>query len=148
MKRFIQQIAIILVMFLIFLGFNTTSVGCDISDNLISKERNDVSEILITSHDQGSTFAVNQGDVIVIRLEENLTTGYQWEVGMIDSSMVELLETDYSPSHVAGLGGGGTRTFRFRAKSPGSQQIQLRLRRSWDPVDVAIERFEVNVQVK
>jgi inhibitor of cysteine peptidase len=107
-----------------------------------------MSEILITPPDQGSTFEANQGDLIVIRLEENITTGYQWEVGVIDSSMVEPLDTDYLPTPRASIGSGGMRTFRFRAKSSGSERIQLRLRRSWEPVDAAIECFEVNIRVR
>ncbi len=108
-----------------------------------------MSEILITPLDHGSTCVANQGDVILIRLEENITTGYQWDIAMIDSSMFELLDSDYSSSQGEGLlGSPGTRTFRFRAKSPGSERIQLRLRRSWEPIDAAVEHFEVNIQVK
>jgi len=107
-----------------------------------------MSEILITLPDQGHTVEVSKGDVIIIRLEENITTGYGWEIGMIDSSIIELLDSNYTPTPVTGVGGGGMRTFRFRAKSSGREHIQLRLRRSWDPADAAIERFEVTVQVQ
>ncbi len=108
-----------------------------------------MSEILITLLDHGSTCVANQGDVILIRLEENITTGYQWNIGTIDSSMVELLDSDYTSNQGEGLlGSPGTRTFRFRAKSSGSVPIRLRLRRPWDPVDTAIEHFEVTVQVQ
>lgn len=106
-----------------------------------------MSEIVITSSDQGKMFEANQGELIVIRLEENSTTGYQWEVAAVDSQIVEFLDSDYSTTLGTGVGGGGTRTFRFRAKSSGRGQIQLRLRRSWEPVDAASERFEVNIQV-
>ena len=109
-----------------------------------------MSEILITQSDQGRTVAAKQGDVIVIRLDENLTTGYAWEIGMIESSMFELLDSDYSQTPTPGaiIGGGGTRTFRFRVKSSGSGQIQLGLRRSWESVDSAIEHFEANIRVQ
>lgn len=108
-----------------------------------------MSEILITLLDHGSTCMANQGDVILIRLEENITTGYQWNIGTIDSSTVELLDSEYTSKQGEGLlGSPGTRTFRFRAKSSGSVPIRLRLRRSWDPVDTAIEHFEVTVQVQ
>jgi predicted secreted protein len=39
-----------------------------------------MSDILITLDDQGRTFEANQGDLIVIRLAENMTTGYMWEL--------------------------------------------------------------------
>lgn len=107
-----------------------------------------MSEILITQPDRGSTVEANQGDVIVVHLEENLTTGYGWEIGVIDSSIIELLDSDYSETPGISMGRGGTRTFRFRAKSSGRGPIQLRLRRSWEPVDSAIEHFEVNIRVR
>lgn len=109
-----------------------------------------MSEILITRLDHGSTCLANQGDVILIRLEENITTGYQWDIGMVDDSMVELLDSEYySSSKKEGLlGSPGTRTFRFKTKSSGTAPIRLRLRRPWDPVDTAIEYFEVFLQIQ
>ncbi len=107
-----------------------------------------MSEIVIMPSDQGKIFEANQGELIVIRLEENPTTGYQWEVGAVDSQIIEILDSDYSPTSETGVGGGGTHTFHLRAKSPGRGKIQLRLRRSWEPVNEAIERFEVTILVQ
>lgn len=106
-----------------------------------------MSTIQIIPSDQGGTFTANLGDMIVIRLEENLTTGYQWEIALIDNQIVELVDSDYSPIPTAGVGSGGTRTTRFIAKSSGSGQIQLRLRRSWEPIDAAVAHFAINIQV-
>ncbi len=152
MKRpTLQQLTVILT-FLLFVGFNTASIGCNTRDNKITLERFGMSEIIITQLDQGSTVRAKQDDVIVIRLEENLTTGYTWEIEVIDSSIIELLDSDYSstptPTREKIIGRGGTRTFRFRVKSSGQGQIQLGLRRSWESVNSAIESFEVNIRVK
>jgi inhibitor of cysteine peptidase len=107
------------------------------------------SDILITPSDQGSTFETLPGDEIVIQLQENITTGYQWEVAEIDPSVVELLNTDYLETPEPGiLGRGGTRRLRFRASGAGRTCIQLRLRRSWEALDATIERFEVTVHVR
>jgi inhibitor of cysteine peptidase len=108
-----------------------------------------MSKILtITQSEQGKTFEANQGELIVICLKENLMTAYQWEVGTVDSQIIEFLDSEYSTTTGTGVGGGGVRTFRFRAKSPGRVQIQLRLRRSWEPVDAAIASFAVNIRVR
>jgi predicted secreted protein len=104
--------------------------------------------VLITGRDQGSTKEANRGDWIVILLEENLTTGYQWEMESLDSPVLELLDSDHSPDPGILMGRGGTRIFLFRARSSGSQQTQLRLRRSWEPVDAAIDCFNVNIRVR
>jgi predicted secreted protein len=106
------------------------------------------SEILITPSDQGGTFEAHSGDGIVIRLQENITTGYQWEIAGIDPSVVELVDKDYLETPEPGLvGRGGTRKFRFRAGACGQTRIQLRLRRSWEAIDAAVERFEVTINV-
>jgi inhibitor of cysteine peptidase len=144
----LQQLAVTLGVLLIFVGFNSAGVSCNIRSNEIVGEIAGMSEIVITPSDQGKIFEANQGELIVIRLEENPTTGYQWEMGAVDSQIIEILDSDYSPTSGTGVGGGGTHTFRFRAKSPGRGKIQLRLRRSWEPVDAAIERFEVNILVQ
>ena len=107
-----------------------------------------MSKIIITLSDQGKTFETNQSDLIVICLEENPSTGYQWHLGTVNSKIIEFLDSDYSPTPGAAVGGGGKLTFRFRAKSPGIGKIQLKLQRSWESVDAAMESFEVNIRVK
>lgn len=102
-----------------------------------------MAEIVIAQDDQGRTFEADRGDLIVIRLEENPTTGYEWEMPVL-----EFLDSGFSSEPGKLMGRGGTRTLRFRARSSGSQQIRLRLRRSWEPVDVAAQHFEVNIQVR
>lgn len=146
----LQQLAVSLGVLLMFVGFNSPGVSSNIRSNEILEmvgEISGMSEIIITPSDQGRTFEANQGELIVIRLEENPTTGYQWEVGAVDSQIIEFLDSHYSTTPGTGIGGGGTRAFRFRAKLSGRGQIQLRLRRSWEPVDAAIECFEVNIRV-
>ncbi len=105
-------------------------------------------EILVSSSDKGRMFEAKQGDVIVIRLDENITTGYSWESGVIDSPFVEASPSEYTSAAGTAMGRGGTRTFRFQAKSSGSGQIRLRLRRPWEPEDAAIDSFAVNIQVR
>ena len=60
--------------------------------------------------------------------------------------MLEFLDSDYSEDRDELMGRGGTRTFRFQTKSPGTQHIQLGYRRPWE--DVAVEHFDVNIRVQ
>jgi inhibitor of cysteine peptidase len=89
-----------------------------------------------------------QGDKIVLSLQENITTGYGWQIEEIDRSIVELESTEYVDAPQTGLGAGGTRTFRFRAHAVGSARIQLRLRRPWEDVDATVKHFDVTVRVQ
>lgn len=107
-----------------------------------------MSEIVVTRHDQGSVFEAHRDDLIVFRLEENLTTGYGWEVETAEVSVVKLIESTYFEATGMAIGRGGMRVLRFVASSPGSQKIRLQLRRPWDPPDKALERLEVTIRVR
>lgn len=107
-----------------------------------------MSEIIIKKKDNGKVIKVTHDDVIVICLEENISTGYSWQAGDIDRAIIELLEKSYTqPNEDRKVGGSGTRTFRLKAKLPGNVKIHLRLRRPWEADDKAIENFELNLTV-
>lgn len=106
-----------------------------------------MSEIVVTLHDQGRIIEAQPGNTIVFRLEENLTTGYGWEGGTGEGSVVELIESTYVEAKGIAMGRGGMRVVRFVARSPGSQEIHLILRRPWDPPDRALEHLDVTVRV-
>jgi predicted secreted protein len=107
-----------------------------------------MSEIVVTRHDNGRIIEAHPGDVIVFRFEENLTTGYGWEVETVEGSVFELIESTYVETPGMAMGSGGMRVLRFVARSPGSQEIRLRLRRPWDSPDRALEHLEVTIRVR
>lgn len=107
-----------------------------------------MSEITILDSDRGKTFEAHVGNLIAIRLAENPTTGYRWEMSGVDHELVEFLLSDYLVAPATALGTGGMRIFYFKAKSTGTGQIELRRRRSWEPETKLIEKFTVNIQVQ
>ena len=107
-----------------------------------------MSEIVITRNDQGSIVETNRDDVIIFRLEENISTGYGWEPEAVDSSVLELIESTYTEAPGMAMGRSGTRILHFVARSPGSQDIHLRLRRPWDPPGRALDHLEVTIHVR
>ena len=115
---------------------------------MASDRRDHVSEIVIFHSDQGNEFEAHPGDLIVIRLPENPTTGYRWELDVDDDRGVALQDSDYSAASRPGIGGGGMRTFRLKARRPGTVRVELRLRRKWEPEEVAVDSFEVTIRVR
>jgi predicted secreted protein len=107
-----------------------------------------MSEIVITQDDQGRTIEAQQGDTIVFHLEENLATGYGWELDSVEGFAVELTDSTYNQSPGTLMGRGGMRVLRFIAKEPGSQEIHLRLHRSWDPPEKVLKEFNVKIHVR
>jgi inhibitor of cysteine peptidase len=107
----------------------------------------DVAERVIVQDDQGKVFEVRQGNIVLIRLAENPSTGYPWEIDEVAEQVIELQGSDFSMVGRS-IGGGGWRTFTFKAQSPGTAKIQLKLRREWEPEDATIDRFEVTIRVQ
>ena len=107
-----------------------------------------MSGILIIEADQGKTVPVHQGSAITIRLDENPTTGYRWDVKEGSNQIIEFQKSEYLIESETETGRGGTRIFRFKAKSIGEETVQLKLRRSWEPDDVFLKEFRIVIFVQ
>lgn len=88
------------------------------------------------------------GETIVVRLDENPTTGYRWALDRLDSDLLESEGSDFQIRPESGIGAGGLRTFAFKALSRGRGTIELKLWRGWQGSDSVIERREVVVTIK
>jgi len=106
-----------------------------------------VAELTLTEADKGKTYRVHQDDVILVRLPENPSTGYQWALDEINEEILELEDSDFVLSSDVGIGGGGERRLRFKAKSTGTTRIELKLWREWEGDISAIQRYDFTIQV-
>ena len=90
--------------------------------------------IVVTEAQNGATTSVTQESTITVRLEENPTTGYMWN--MTTTSGLQMINDTYEPSDTSGtmVGSGGTRTWEISAAAKGDQKITAVYRRSWEPV--------------
>ncbi len=107
-----------------------------------------MSKHTLTEADKGKTIEMHQGDRIVIQLKENPTTGYRWAIDKTDDQVLASQNAEFSPTPGTGIGGGGTRTFTFIAKQPGTVHLQLKLWRSWVGDSSIIDRYDVTIQVR
>lgn len=79
----------------------------------------------------GTTLSLRVGDVVVLRLAENPTTGYRWEIATTQG--FELEADDYAGAPGGPPGSGGERALRFKAVAAGGGRIEAALRRNWEP---------------
>src|SRR6266700_8293128 len=87
----------------------------------------------LTQADNGKSVEARPGDLIVIRLPENATTGFRWTVDKVDPLCVEAHGSSFSPAGDAAIGRGGERTFSFQVKGEsGTGNIGLKLGRQWE----------------
>ena len=80
--------------------------------------------------DAGVEHALGVGQEAVLRLPENRTTGYRWQLSAPDGIAVE--DAGYEPAPSGAPGAAGTRTFRLRPTVAGTHQVAVGLRRSWE----------------
>jgi len=93
----------------------------------------------------GQSLEVQPGDSIEIRLPENPSTGYQWELDPGLEPALRLVSTGYSANQQTGFGGGGERIFYLKALEPGQVDIEIELKRPWG--GEVKDRFRIRVQI-
>jgi len=84
-----------------------------------------------TEADSGKTVQEALGETFNIRLQENPTTGYSWNLSIPDGLRISLDE--YIPSSSGGqmVGTGGIHSFYLRATKQGEQKVTGEYRRPW-----------------
>jgi inhibitor of cysteine peptidase len=111
------------------------------------KEEVGMQEVVLSQSQSGTAVNVNPGDVVVVRLPENPTSGYRWAIDSVDSTVLELENSEISLPGNASVGGGGQRILRFKAKGPGTTRLLLKNWREWQGDTSIVDRFDATVQV-
>jgi inhibitor of cysteine peptidase len=109
-------------------------------------------EIKLDANDNGRRIELEKGQVLVITLESNPTTGYRWEVVEFEEPILqqmggaEFKQSD--PREPPPPGTGGWETFRFEATSAGQMALNLVYHRPWEEDVDPLETFSVQVIVR
>jgi inhibitor of cysteine peptidase len=107
-----------------------------------------VGHIVVSEEQNTATVSVNQGSVITVRLKENPTTGYQWN--LTTTAGLLITNDSYVPSDTTGklVGSGGTHVWDISATAQGTQNITALYKRSWEPVEGNETAFSMTVVVQ
>ena len=89
---------------------------------------------VLTERDTGHEVTMTVGQVIVVELPSNATTGYGWNYRSEDMPVLEKTGSAYMENaHPFGMVGvGGTEIWRFRALKVGRQTLRLYYARAWE----------------
>ena len=98
----------------------------------------------LTMNDNKKTVTVQKGDTIEIELDENMTTGFNWDIDKADENICELVASEYQLPANSAMGGGGVRTMIFRVKNTGTASIRLKNWQRWS--GSIYQNFEVTVK--
>lgn len=102
----------------------------------------------LTEADASRSIDLRAGDKLEVTLLGNPSTGFQWEAGSWDTSIIKLSgEPEFRPSSDA-LGAAGKTTLRFEAVAVGQTALKLIYHRPFEKDIPPAQTFEVTVTVK
>jgi inhibitor of cysteine peptidase len=103
---------------------------------------------ILTEEDDGRTVQLAKGALLTIEVRGNRTTGYRWEAGVADGSVLRETGPPVFTAPSASHGAGGMYEFRYLAGAPGQTRLSLAYRRPWDSDAPALKTFEISVVVR
>jgi inhibitor of cysteine peptidase len=108
-------------------------------------------EVRLDASSDGDRIELDLGQVLVITLDSNPSTGFRWEVVEIDGAVLRQVgEAQFESSDRQDPpppGTGGWETFRFEAVGAGETGLELVYRRPWEDVE-PLTTFSVQVSVR
>lgn len=103
-------------------------------------------EVRLSAKDDGRQIELAEGQVLVISLEGNLSTGYRWEIAGVDAEVLRQLgEIEFEPESDL-LGAPGKQTLRFQPVGEGQTSLQLIYHRPWEREIKRAKTFSIQVQ--
>ncbi len=113
-----------------------------------AKASHDESTKQLTEADTGRSIELHIGDELEVTLPANPTTGFQWEVSAVDTSILRSIgKPKFEPSNDA-VGSGGQVTLRFKAVEVGQTGLKLIYHRPFEKDVLPAKTFEVTVTVR
>lgn len=103
-----------------------------------------MSTVTLTKADNGRSIDAGGEDAVALRLPENPTTGFRWQIERIEGSL-ELVTDTYYPSSDIQFGSGGIREFHFRRTAKGTARLGLKNLQAWEGDRSVTERFEATI---
>jgi inhibitor of cysteine peptidase len=104
--------------------------------------------VRLDADDNGRAIEVNLSTQIIVTLASNITTGYQWTLAELDTSIVENTSQEYIAPDSSLAGAPGTERWEFIALGTGTTALRLEYRRPWEGDEIEpTETFQVELRV-
>lgn len=103
--------------------------------------------VSIGAGDAGKTITINEGDTLVVTLDGNTTTGYNWLIQDMDPAILKQIgEPAYTPASNQ-LGAPGKIALTFQAVKTGQAKLVLNYMRAFEKDSAPLNTFEVTLVV-
>jgi len=104
--------------------------------------------VKISEQDAGGTITLKTGDTLLVELDGNITTGFNWIPAQQDPVLLNQMgETEVTPES-GQLGAPGKIVLQFKAVAQGQTLLHIDYKRSWETGVEPEKTFEVTVVVR
>ncbi|WP_214044814.1 protease inhibitor I42 family protein [Methanomethylovorans sp.] len=101
---------------------------------------------IFTKEQSGSSVNLEAGEAAAIRLEENPTTGYSWNMSFAQG--LELIKDDFfSSTETELVGAGGIHEWTFKANDAGKYNISGIYKRPWEDIRGDEDTFNLTLNI-
>jgi len=121
------------------------SMGCTDIDEPLDVDDAVVPGTVFSEDANSSEISLKVGDSIVLKLNENPTTGYSWDLSLPDG--IVLVKDEFVGPDELMPGAGGVHEWTLEAVSEGNYQINAIYKRSWEDVIGEENTFSMDVVV-
>lgn len=104
-------------------------------------------QIELSMQHNGQEVKLRKGQILVITLEGNPTTGYTWAVAEPTDILRQVGEIKFKPQSDM-LGAGGVQIIKFEALKAGETTLNLVYHRPWEKGVEPLKTFSINVFVR
>lgn len=104
--------------------------------------------VTINEQDAGKTIELKTGETLIVALDGNITTGYNWVSAHIEPAVLKQVgEAEVTPESDQ-IGAPGKINLKFKAVEKGQATLHLDYKRPWEKGVTPEKTFEVTVVVK
>jgi inhibitor of cysteine peptidase len=106
-----------------------------------------VGHLVVNETQNTATVYMNRSSLITVRLAENPSTGFQWN--LTTTPGLRIIKDDYVPSDTSGklVGSGGIHVWDISTDTIGVQEIHAVYKRSWEPTTGNESTFSMTVVI-
>ena len=106
--------------------------------------------VLVSKVDSGKTISVHVNQELIVDLESNQTTGFQWLLAEISDRTVlgEVSNLYTAPVTGAPVGAGGIERWTFKGLKKGTARLSMEYSRTWEGGEKAVETFTLTLVVE
>jgi inhibitor of cysteine peptidase len=105
------------------------------------------STLNLKATDANKTFQLHPGDQVVIMLDANPSTGFDWDIDQTNNTVLASQGKTFQASSNGAPGSGGTDTFTFKALTAGTVNLSLKYWRSFEGPSSITNRYAVTLKV-